>query len=346
MSRLKPSLIVAAVFSILFGLGNLHAFAASGTTISPAFQEFDVLPSQTTNSQSFSISNNDNVTITYNLSAVDMGALDDTGGIVFSGLKTDFTQKYGLAKWINLPASEVTVAAHATQAVDFEILNDDSLRPGGHYGAIIIKAITDTTEQAKNSVQLDPQAASLILVKKIGGDVYDLKLNPPKTNTVYAGLPSSLDLSFHNAGNVHVVPRGTVIIKNPSGLVVSKGIINPDSSLILPDHNRTFKVAMSDYKKLVWPGKYSIEYTYRYDGQNTTTTLKQNMRVYNLPLVFETIFSLAIFTVIALFIFRNYSLEIQVLAKNLLRLAGDLIIWVLVGLIRLWRKFVKSLSNP
>jgi len=63
----------------------------------------------------------------------------ETGGVVFSGLSADYQQKYGLANWITLERSIVTVAARSTQNIKFEIRNDETLSPGGHYGAIVVK---------------------------------------------------------------------------------------------------------------------------------------------------------------------------------------------------------------
>lgn len=278
--RLVSSVLLASILFLAVGTAG-SAFATTntkgGVTISPPFQDIIVLPNQTSLPQSFALSNNNDTPVTFDLSAVDMGALEDTGGVVFSGLSADYQQKYGLAKWIQLEQPNVTVAAHSTQGVNFNIINDASLSPGGHYGAIVVKT-SEAVATGQNKVSLLPQAATLIFVRKIGGEIYKLKFAGGIGGTSWWGLPGQLSFHLQNEGNVHVVPRGIVVVTDPRGNVVGKGIINPDSSLILPERKRTYEVTWQHIRKIALPGTYTVHVSYRYDGtnvyQNTSYTIK------------------------------------------------------------------------
>jgi hypothetical protein len=274
------SISVAAVLA-LGRAGEALAATKSGITISPTFQEISILPNQTGNTNTFAVSNNNDSPVTFDLAAIDMGALDDSGGVVFSGLSTDYQQKYGLAKWLQIDQPTLMIAPHSTQNVKFTIVNDATLSPGGHYGAIVVKPQGENSGQSQ--INLQPQAASLLFVKKLGGEVAKLQLETPKTKTYWWHLPSQIDLVFRNTGNVHVVPRGLVTIKDPHGNQVGRSIINPDSSLILPEHTRIYKSSLTSSKKLLWPGMYKAGVQYRFDGTQETSTGVITYRFINLP---------------------------------------------------------------
>jgi len=285
---------------LILGLATARsAFAATtgrgGVTISPPFQEIVVLPNQTSLPQNFALSNNNEASVTFDLSAIDMGALEDTGGVVFSGLTADYQQKYGLAKWIQLEQPSVTVAAHSTQSVNFNIINDATLSPGGHYGAIVVKT-SDDVSTGHNKVSLLPQAASLLFVRKTGGEIYKLKFAGGISGTSWWGLPGQVSFHLQNDGNIHVVPRGIIVITDPRGNIVGKGVINPDSSLILPERRRTYDVVWKHVTKLALPGTYTVHVSYRYDGTNVYQNTSYNIKYIGLPftlLVLSIAFGLA-----------------------------------------------------
>lgn len=271
-----------------------------GITISPASQEIVVKKDEGEKGGSFMVINNNDVVETFELSTVDMGALDDTGGVAFSGLSQDYQRKYGLAKWVVLSRNLVTIAPKGRETVAFTIKNDDSLSPGGHYGALIVRRARDRGGEPKRRIALSPEAASLLFLRKVGGEVYGLALTRISSNDNLWHLPSEVNLPFKNEGNTHVVPRGIVRIKTASGEEIAKGIINPESSVILPEHTRNFTVTLRSQTRVIWPGKYHVEVAYRYDGREHfsyqgTTFYTANLRVVMMGLGVLAILSLVIY---------------------------------------------------
>jgi hypothetical protein len=89
-------------------------------------------------------------------------------------------------------------------------------------------------------------------------------------------LPSSVSLKFQNTGNTHVVPRGLVTITNPSGQLVSKGIVNQDSNIQLPQTSRIFDVTMQSISHSSSAGHYKLTVNYRFDGYANFRTYQTN----------------------------------------------------------------------
>lgn len=287
--RLRLILLLASITGVLSGL-TMPAVAAtgnkSGVTIAPPFQEITILPHQTSLSQNFGVTNNNDTPVTFDLSTIDMGALDESGGVVFSGLSADYQQKYGLAKWVQLETPAVTVAPHATQSVNFTIVNDPTLSPGGHYGAIVINP-QGGSGGGSNKVSLTPQAATLLFVRKIGGEIYGLDFVSGTSGTSWWQLPRQLTIKLKNTGNVHVVPRGYALLEDSHGNQIGKGIINPESSLILPERVRDYTVSWQQLKRITWPGKYTVDVFYRYDGVDKFQHAVYAVTFINIPFIFS-----------------------------------------------------------
>jgi hypothetical protein len=127
-----------ATILVMLAVGAVRALAAAptGITISPAFQQVNILASETQHPLQFSITNNQSTAQNLSLSTADFGELSDTGGLFFVGTNpTQQQAKYGLAKWFSLDQSSLILAAHQTQVIRAEILNRTDLAGGGHYGA-------------------------------------------------------------------------------------------------------------------------------------------------------------------------------------------------------------------
>lgn len=298
--------LLLSLFHILVA-GSILAVAqtATGITISPPFQNIDILPGQNSVTQSFSVTNNDNIPVIFDLSSVDMGSLDETGGVVFSGLPADYADKYGAAKWVVLSKTSITISPHSTQSISFIVTSNDTLRPGGHYGAIIVKT-TDGSRPSENQIKFDPQAAMLLFIRKIGGEIYNLNLEQPKLETKLWTLPDKLQIQLKNNGNVHVVPRGVVKITDSRGRLVGQGIINPESSLVLPERTRGYQTSFPRSSWWRLPGRYKVEIAYRYDGLTEFTFATQSFFFWNLPMLLTTLVGLILLIFTCRFIKQRY----------------------------------------
>ena len=285
------------------------AVKSSGTTIAPALQEITILPHATTEHLDFSVRNDDVVQHDFTLKAVNMGALDSSGGVIFSGLGDDFVRTYGLARWIHLEQTNISLAAKSTVRVPLTIVNDDELQPGGHYGAVVVSLADQVAPASDKSivVNLTSQVAALFFVKKLGGETYRIALDKLTYTTGVFGLSKQATIRFANKGNIHVVPRGVVRVISGTGHEIARGAINAESSIILPGHSRDFVVPLRIYSGRLFPGTYHLVADYRFDGIDNFQTYQQSFRYLNIPLLSEVIFVTTGYVVLFVWFFRKYS---------------------------------------
>jgi hypothetical protein len=244
-----------------------HAMATptlKGITLSPTEQSISVASTDVTKSFDLTLTNHTASLQELNLSARDFGTLNDTGGVFLEG-SNNYTQKYGLASWMTLDTDTVTLNPGESQVVPVTINNRPDLEPGGHYGAVVV-SVNSLTDQSGNKVAINQQLLSLILVDKVGGEHFDLRLVGEQNDGNWLHVPQSVTLRFQNPGNVQVVPRGLVKLESPSGTVVAQGIINDQSAFVLPQSFRELYVPLTKVGSAVpLPGLYHLAVSYRYD---------------------------------------------------------------------------------
>jgi hypothetical protein len=249
-----------------------------GFSLNPFFQEVNLDTEQKEFKFNLEISNQTAAPAVFYLSALDFGALSESGGVAFLGAGSDYEKKYGLASWISLSKDALVVGSGETQVVPVTIENKESLSPGGHYAAIVLKQESDKSdESAENSrVSLKSSFASLIFARKIGGGIEEMALKEKSFERHIFRLPKTINLRFQNVGNVHLTPRGVVKIIDPLGRDVAKAVINGESSLVLPE---TFRIFFAPVKKTALafvPGRYTAEISYRYDGREAFESEREN----------------------------------------------------------------------
>jgi hypothetical protein len=267
--RVKYKLLVTLIFSLFLFPSLTHRVLAaqtpSGITVSPAFQQVSVPAGTAQQPVTFTITNNKKSPQSISLSVADFNTLNESGGLFFVGTNpTQLQQKYGLAKWVSLPQKQLTLSASQTVKINAEILNLPTLAAGGHYGALMI-SLTGSGSGA-NEVGLKPIASSLLFATKQPGDTHHLSLSNVYIKHSIFSLPKTVTLRFYNDGNTHVVPRGVVQIVGPNGKLISRGIINQNSGIILPETYRQYKVELSSQTTARLPGSYKLSVDFRFDG--------------------------------------------------------------------------------
>jgi hypothetical protein len=272
---------IVAIAAILVGLNFVIPSTAtaasskpapppSGITLSPASQQVTLPGAEAQHRLEFIITNNETKPQTLNIATADFNTLGESGGLVFVGTNpSQLQKKYGLATWLTIPQNIVTVQPKQTLTITAFVLNQPSMSPGGHYGALMLglsTANSSGTQKGKNNVALHPIASSLIFVNKTGGDTHVLKLTDVYVDHNPFKLPNSVTLRFRNDGNTHLTPRGIVTITSPGGKLISKGIINENSGLVLPETYRRFSVPLNKISSPLRPGNYTLRVDFRFEG--------------------------------------------------------------------------------
>ncbi len=268
MKRWSSAAILTLIVSVsMFGSIANAVAPKPEVTISPFLQEVRFSGNDATKDFDITLTNNSGLEQNFKLSVLDFGSLNDSGGIVFEGSSaSSLLKKYGLANWLQLSSKNLTLEPGKSAQIVATIINDITLKPGGHYGAIVA-SLDSTNDSQPNRVSINQKLSSLILATKVGGEKYDLKLDNVITNGNAFGLPNKVRLVFKNPGNVHVVPRGTVKLVSAGGKVISEGVINEDSSFVLPETDRQLEVKLKGIARGgFWPSVYHVQIDYRYDG--------------------------------------------------------------------------------
>ena len=250
------------------------ALASSTFSVTPAFQSASLDASPSVH-LTITLSNETPKDQNFRLSVADFGSLNESGGVAFLGEgSSQLDHRYGLASWLQLNQNVIFVAAGKSAEIGVTVENRESLAPGGHYGAVLATAVTDTGVPQPLVAQVGVKAvlSSLILLTKTGGALPQLTLVSETSHHSAAQLPGSVVQRFQNPGNVHVVPRGVIQIIDPAGRIVASGALNESSSFILPESYRKLPVTLSNLAKPWYPGRYVMKTVYRFDGTDATKT--------------------------------------------------------------------------
>lgn len=243
-----------------------------GLTISPTLKDISLSSGLLESTNTITITNTTGSDLTAAVRAVDFTSVDGKGSVVFKPTG-DTSEKYGLSKSIVLPdGPTISLPKGKATAVRVNITNGSNLAPGGHYGALVVTASSaGAAKGGSNVVSFRQQLVSLFFVKKLGGEQYGLQLQSITPDTRRA-VPNTVSLRFNSTGNVHVVPRGYIQVTDPKGKVLAKGIINPESTLILPGTKRQFTTIMQTVGSSSAKGRYTTTVYYRHDGQDKFST--------------------------------------------------------------------------
>jgi hypothetical protein len=266
--------------------------SAGGLVVAPPLQQL-IVPAQGDVTVPVLITNRTSTAQTLRLTVLDFKSLDESGGVAFLGASAgDLQRKYGLASWVKLPTDTITLPSGTGQKVPLTIANSAALSPGGHYGALIFQVLAPGQTGA-NRVGINQDIASLIFADKKGGEHFGLDINQVSMPKSWNSASPEVGLRFHNPGNVHVIPHGTVQLVDSHGRQVLKGNINIESGILLPEDYRVYEVNLLKLAD-VTTGTYHLVVNYRFDG-GTAKDWQQTIRINNLvPLIGEIALALGV----------------------------------------------------
>lgn len=155
----------------------------------------------------------------------------------------------------------VQPASEATITVRFR--NSGELAPGGHYGSITIRQTGSVTSQ----IGVQAAVSVGIFLTKEDGAVRAVEVTQVRTNGSIFTLPSQVDVTFQNKGNVIVVPRASLEVSGARS-VIAAGIVNAESIGVLPGGTTTIRGALKQMQRAWMPGTYTTTVAYRVDGSN------------------------------------------------------------------------------
>lgn len=278
-SRQQRGRVILALFAVSTLFASLCVApvqaASGGLSIGPFLQEVTLAPGQAESSFRITVTNTTSAELPLRLSVVDFGAADESGGINFLPSADNLERRYGLASWMRLEKDALVLAPGKSQQVTVTVDNRESLSPGGHYGAVVFEV-----DKERNGGEIQPKVdftkavSTLVLAKKLGGEKRSITLS----NSAWSGppffLPREVKLRFLNNGNVHTTPTGDVTLTDMFNRTISKGAINPESTVVLPESMRSYPVKLTGQSTLWLPGWVTVTTRYKVGDAGKYVTTK------------------------------------------------------------------------
>jgi hypothetical protein len=246
-----PAIVLAAIISLFFTSGGRTS--AAGVTIAPSLKDIR-LEDEALVDVPIKLTNTTTAALKFAIEVRNFGALDDSGGVSFDTAENN--GKYGLKDYVSLSKEHLTIKPDSRGEVVATISNANSLSPGGHYGAVVFTLVN---ANGQSPIPVKQEVAALLFVEKSGGDgpmLSTIKLNFQST---LFSAPHKADIVIANNGNVHAAPKGMLLMKDPRGRTLSSAPINSANGKVLPETVRKFVLGVETSKRLLIPGKYSLQ---------------------------------------------------------------------------------------
>jgi hypothetical protein len=254
---------------------------SSGTlSVSPAYLEVVLDKPNEEKSIKFTYTNNSSEPISLELYPIDFKQQGEQGGISFLG-KDSGTYSYSLSSFVALETTNIELEPREKRVFTITLKNRQDISPGGHYAAIVARQV-----QGGQQTTVSPAVSALLFMRKTGGERFNLsiqKIDWPRFPLQIA-IPSTTNITFQNAGNIHVIPYGTIEVKDMFGRLLYKGIVNTSSAIVMPESRRVIPATL---RKLTFMSPISLN-SYQIKGNDSlhkVTYTYQESFVYVNPLV-------------------------------------------------------------
>ena len=310
--------VCVGVFLFVLFIFSYPVYAQSTLSLSvtPTLFEMSAEPGQLWKSEVKVINSND-FDITVYAHAVNFAPQGETGQGKFIPVFEEMTEGSTLAEWIDISSIPVTVQKERSMTIPFTVQVPEEASPGGHFAAILISTQPQKVESM--SVKTAQVVTSLFFVR-IAGDVHEkgsIRSFSP-TKSFLQSPEATFELRFENKGNVHLQPRGDIVIYNMWGKERGKIPINHQTHFgnVLPESIRKFEFSWKGEQSIADIGRYKAVASLAYGlNQKQFTTQSTYFWVIPVKSLLATFGGLLIFLFVVLWGVRMY-------IRHMLKLAG------------------------
>jgi len=301
--RLKKFFIVLTLSGTLLGvLSFFPAAKAQNTTkisVSPATFDFAVKPG-TTETNVIKVSNQSEEELQLEVRVENIVGTGAQGQLQLSEEETEFA----LSSWVSTQPSRFNLKAKETRTVSFSITVPANAEPGGHYGTILIGTIASSDPASTGSATV--QRVGSVLLVRVAGEAregaqvirfepknfvgsWDTVTTQDQSTTFYIAKeedltregsrsyfsrgPVAFNLIVKATGNVHIRPKGFVVIYNLFGRKVAELALEERN--IFPGTDRQLTVIWP--VKQLWGGYYRAQLIAVYGQGNSTISAETSL---------------------------------------------------------------------
>jgi hypothetical protein len=276
MSKRVPQKIVFII--LLFACSATLAHAQTNRqilSVTPPLFQVSVLPGDIWQS-SIRVVNGNSYELAVYAELVNFAPVGEKGQGRFIPLLTDDTTST-LAEWIEVTPGPYLIPPEQSRDIPFFIEVPENAPPGGHFAAVLIGTQPPQTHD-RLALQTSQAVTSLFFMRVEGdilesGDIREFSVEGKFSERPVADFI----LRFENKGNVHLQPKGDIIITNMWGKERGVIPINHKSHFgnVLPSSIRAFNFSWRGEASITEIGRYKAIVTLAYgeDGiKNTYAT--------------------------------------------------------------------------
>jgi hypothetical protein len=267
-----------AVAGILFLFAPLaYAQESQVLSVTPPLFQISALPGDVWQS-SIKVVNGNPYPMTVFAEVVNFKASGEEGQGKFIPILDGGVDEKTLAEWIEIPSGPYTIPPERTKEIPFFIEIPKDAPPGGHYAAVLITTKEPESGTGQLAVKTS-QAVTSLLFARIEGDVKELgSIREFRTLDVFVPRPEvEFSLRFENKGNVHLQPRGDILITNMWGTERGTIPVNYQTHFgnVLPESIRDFKFKWQSDLTFTDVGRYKAIVTLGYgeDGVKSASSV-------------------------------------------------------------------------
>lgn len=227
-------------------------------SVTPPLFQLSIVPGSLWQS-SVKVVNGNPYPLTVYAEVVNFEASGEAGQGKFLPLLGEEKDASTLGAWINIAPGPHVIQSEQSKEIPIFVEAPSNAAPGGHYAAVLI-----TTQPPENSPDRlavrTSQAVTSLFFARVEGEVNEQgSIREFTTTHSFAQKPEAeFSLRFENKGNVHLQPKGNIIITNMWGTERGMIPINSQSHFgnVLPQSIRNFKFTWSSDYKVTDIGRY------------------------------------------------------------------------------------------
>lgn len=237
----RYTLLATRLIGTTISAALLFPSFAHALSVHPAIHDVILDPGKV-ETRTLSVENDENATQTYVISIQKFIPKGEYGQQEF----LDPRDTSGLPEWMFVDKPEITLAPGQKGTIQVAIRPPADAPSGGHYAALFLSR----KQSAQEQVAMLPRLGILFFVQINGALTERLALQRFETDStaVYDHLPVGFRTSIANEGTVHLVPSGSIRVKNMFGATVALIPVNPESSRVMPGSSRVLLASWSKGK--------------------------------------------------------------------------------------------------
>lgn len=274
MAKKSNSIAISLIFFLLF-FSPKSINAQEGRSISVVPPKFELFanPGDIV-TERIKITNNSGVVSTYSILIEDFGSTGEEGQVVLEEEGAD--AKYSLASWIEPSEREIILQPNEEKTLVFNINVPRDAEPGGHYASLLLQSAVDQNAATEGgaAAQVSQRIGNLVLLRVSGNISESAQIETFEAPARSQTGPVNFTLRVKNDGNVHIRPKGTIIITDLFGRKVDE--LPLEGANVLPGATRKMDTAWEKENLL---GSYTATLVATYGQQSLPLTAATKFNV-------------------------------------------------------------------